>query len=147
MLRPSFVPPPEIRALRRYTRQLLHLAQDRARCWQRLEKTLEDALCKLTSVISRLAGPVSARAMTEAMTAGERGPEVLAGLALTRMAADGAAGTATFLGERHRRLSSRPGGGGHPAPLTAYRHRQAPGPVLARGPSRRTLRTVVTLDG
>lgn len=28
------------------------------------------------------------------------------------MAADGAAGTATFPGERHRRLSSRPGGGG-----------------------------------
>jgi transposase len=31
---------------------------------------------------------------------------------LCTMAADGAAGTATFLGERHRRLSSRPGGGG-----------------------------------
>jgi hypothetical protein len=43
MLRPSFVPPPEIRALRQCTRQLLHLAQDRTRCWQRLEKTLEDA--------------------------------------------------------------------------------------------------------
>jgi transposase len=87
MLRPGFVPPPEIRALRQYTRQLLHLTQDRTRCWQRLEKTLEDALCKLTSVISKLAGSVPARAMIEAMIAGERDPEVLAGLALTRMQA------------------------------------------------------------
>jgi transposase len=87
LLRPSFVPPPEIRALRQYTRQLLHLTQDRTRCWQRLEKTLEDALCKLTSVISKLAGSVSARAMIEAMIAGERDPGRLADLALTRMKA------------------------------------------------------------
>jgi transposase len=85
MLRPSFVPPPEIRALRQYTRQLLHLTQDRTRCWQRLEKTLEDAMCKLTSVISKLAGPVPGRAMIEAMIAGERDPQVLADLAQTRM--------------------------------------------------------------
>jgi transposase len=85
LLRPSFVPPPEIRALRQYTRQLLHLTQDRTRCWQRLEKTLEDALCKLTSVISKLAGSVSGRAMIEAMIAGERDPQVLADLAQTRM--------------------------------------------------------------
>ena len=85
LLRPSFVPPPEIRALRQYTRQLLHLTGDRTRCWQRLEKTLEDAMCKLTSVISKLAGSVSARAMIEAMIAGERDPGKLADLALTRM--------------------------------------------------------------
>jgi len=85
MLRPSFVPPPEIRALRQYTRQLLHLTQDRTRCWQRLEKTLEDALCKLTSVVPKLAGSVSCRAMIEAMIAGERDPGKLADLALTRM--------------------------------------------------------------
>jgi transposase len=85
MLRPSFVPPPEIRALRQYTRQLLHLTQDRTRCWQRLEKVLEDAMCKLTSVISKLAGSVSGRAMIEAVIAGERDPQSLADLALTRM--------------------------------------------------------------
>jgi transposase len=39
----------------------------------------------MTSVISKLAGSASARAMTEAMTAGERDPQVLAELALTRM--------------------------------------------------------------
>jgi transposase len=100
LLRPSFVPPPEIRALRQYTRQLLHLTQDRTRCWQRLEKTLEDALCKLTSVISKLAGSVSGRAMIEAMIAGERDPERLADLALTRMRAKKAELVKAFTGMR-----------------------------------------------
>jgi transposase len=85
LLRPSFVPPPEIRALRQYTRRLVHLGQDRTRSWQRLEKLLEDALCKMTSVISKLAGSVSARAMIEAMIAGERDPHVPAEMAQTRM--------------------------------------------------------------
>ena len=49
MLRSSFVPPPEIRALRVYTRHIWDLTADRTRYWQRLEKLLEDALCKLTS--------------------------------------------------------------------------------------------------
>jgi transposase len=85
LLRGSFVPPAEIRALRQYTRQLVHLTQDRTRCWQRLEKLLESALCKLTSVASGLAGSVSCRAMLEAVIAGERDPQVLAGLALGPM--------------------------------------------------------------
>ena len=56
MLRSSFVPPPEIRALRVYTRHIWDLTADRTRYWQRLEKLLEDALCKLSAVVSRLAG-------------------------------------------------------------------------------------------
>jgi transposase len=39
LLRPSFVPPPEIRALRDLTRTRLQLVRDRTREWQRLEKT------------------------------------------------------------------------------------------------------------
>ncbi|HEY2265183.1 MAG TPA: IS110 family transposase [Streptosporangiaceae bacterium] len=81
LLAPSFVPPPEIRALRVYTRQLVHLAQDRTRYWQRLEKLPEDALCKLSSVVSKMAGSQSVRAMLEAMIAGQRDPQVLADLA------------------------------------------------------------------
>jgi hypothetical protein len=46
MLRSSFVPPPEFRALRACTRHIWDLTADRARYWQRLEKLLEDALCK-----------------------------------------------------------------------------------------------------
>ena len=40
LLRPSFVPPPEIRALRDLTRARAQLVRDRARSWQRLEKLL-----------------------------------------------------------------------------------------------------------
>jgi transposase len=100
LLRASLVPPPEIRALRTYTRQLVHLAADRARYWQRLEKLLEDALCKLTSVASKLAGSDSCRAMIEAMIAGERRPEVLADLARTRMRAKRAELVKAFTGMR-----------------------------------------------
>ena len=40
LLRPSFVPPKEIRALRVYTRHICDLTADRTRYWQRLEKLL-----------------------------------------------------------------------------------------------------------
>jgi transposase len=84
LLRPSFVPPPEIRVLRHYTRARTHLVQDRTRCWQRLEKLLEDALIKVSAVASKLTS-VSVRDMIAALIAGERDPQVLAGLARTRM--------------------------------------------------------------
>ena len=53
MLRSSFVPPPEIRALRVYTRHIWDLTADRTRYWQRLEKLLEDA--QLTELRERMA--------------------------------------------------------------------------------------------
>ena len=90
MLRPSFVPPAEIRALRHYARARTHLTQDRTRCWQRLEKLLEDALIKVSAVASKLT-TASARDMIGALIAGERDPQVLAGLARTRMKAKHAA--------------------------------------------------------
>jgi transposase len=80
MLRRSFVPPVEIRRLRDYTRLRVDLIQDRSRQVQRLEKLLEDALIKLSSVVSDITG-VSARAMIDALIAGERDPRVLAELA------------------------------------------------------------------
>ncbi len=86
LLRPSFVPPAEIRALRHYTRARTHLTQDRTRCWQRLEKLLEDALIKVSAVASTLT-TVSARDMIAALIAGERDPQVLAALARGRMRA------------------------------------------------------------
>jgi transposase len=86
LLRPSFVPPAQIRALRDYTRARTHLTQDRTRCWQRLEKLLEGALIKVSAVASKLT-TLSARDMIEAMIAGERDPRVLAGLARGRMRA------------------------------------------------------------
>jgi transposase len=86
MLRPSFVPPAEIRQLRDYTRLRLDLTRDRSRHVQRLEKLLEDALIKLSTVATDIMGK-SGRAMLEALIAGERDPKALAGLARGRMKA------------------------------------------------------------
>ena len=86
MLRPSFVPPKAIRDLRDYTRARTRLVQERTRCWQRLEKLLEGALVKVSSVASTLT-TVSAQDMIKAMIAGQRDPRVLAGLARGRMKA------------------------------------------------------------
>ena len=84
MLRPSFIPPAEIRQLRDYTRLRFDLVEERSRHAQRLEKLLEDALIKLSTVATDILG-VSGRAMIEALIAGERDPEVLAGLARGRL--------------------------------------------------------------
>lgn len=84
MLRPSFVPPAEIRVLRDYTRLRTDLTVERTRHWSRLEKLLEDALIKITTVASRIDG-LSVREMIEALIAGERDPRVLAGFARGRM--------------------------------------------------------------
>jgi transposase len=84
MLRPSFVPPREIRELRNYTRLRAELVEDRSRHKQRLEKLLEDSLIKLSTVATDIFGK-SGRAMLEALIAGERDPEVLAELALGKM--------------------------------------------------------------
>ncbi len=80
MLRPSFVPPADIRQLRDYTRMRLDLTAERTRHKQRMEKLLEDALVKLSAVASDIFG-VSGRAMIEALIAGQRDPHVLAELA------------------------------------------------------------------
>ena len=84
MLRPSFIPPAEIRQLRDYTRLRSDLTQERARHVQRLEKLLEDALIKLSTVATDIMG-VSGRDMVEALIAGQRDPKVLAELARGRM--------------------------------------------------------------
>ena len=56
------------------------LVEDRTRVKQRIEKLLEDALIKISSVLTDVLG-VSGRAMIEALTAGQRSPKVLAELA------------------------------------------------------------------
>jgi transposase len=84
MLRPSFVPPAEIRRLRDYTRLRSDLTEERSRHKQRVEKLLEDALIKMSCVATDIFG-VSGRAMIEALIAGERDPRVLAEMARGRM--------------------------------------------------------------
>ena len=86
LLRASFVPPKAIRDLRDYTRARTRLVQERTRCWQRLEKLLEGALVKVSSVASKLT-TLSAQDMIKAMIAGQRDPQALAALARGRMKA------------------------------------------------------------
>jgi transposase len=86
LLRASFVPPKAIRDLRDYTRARTRLVQERTRCFQRLEKLLEGALIKISSVASKLT-TLSAQDMIKAMIAGQRDPHKLAGLARGSMRA------------------------------------------------------------
>jgi transposase len=90
MLRPSFVPPAEIRQLRDCARLRLDLTRDRSRHAQRIEKLLEDALIKLSTVATDITGK-SGRAMIDALIAGQRDPQALASLARGRMKARHAA--------------------------------------------------------
>jgi transposase len=86
LVRPSFVPPAEIRRLRDLTRLRKAQINERARSIQRLEKVLQDAGIKLTSVASHTYSK-SARAMLEALLSGVTDPEQLAQLAKSRMRA------------------------------------------------------------
>ncbi len=80
MVRPSFVPPPPIRELRELTRYRKTQVDVRVSEVQRLEKVLQDAGIKLTSVASKVLTQ-SGRAMIEALIAGQQDPAVLAELA------------------------------------------------------------------
>jgi transposase len=84
LVRGSFVPPEPIRQLRDLTRTRSSIVRERTREIQRLEKLLEDAGIKLSSVAADING-VSGRAMLEAMVQGERDPAVLADLAKRRL--------------------------------------------------------------
>lgn len=84
LVRASFVPPPPIRELRDLTRARTVITRERTREIQRLEKLLEDACIKLSSVASDITG-VSGRLMLQALIEGQNDPAVLAELAHGRM--------------------------------------------------------------
>ncbi len=84
LVRASFVPPKPIRELRDLTRYRKAQIEERSREVQRLDKVLQDAGIKLSSVASETLG-VSVRRMLEALVAGTHDPEVLAELARGRL--------------------------------------------------------------
>lgn len=84
LVKASFVPPKPFRDLRDLTRARRTVVEEKTREVQRLEKVMQDAGVKLTSVASQLLG-VSGRAMLEEMIGGERSPEFLANLARGRL--------------------------------------------------------------
>lgn len=86
LVRASFVPPEQQRQLRDLCRARARLLDDRTRELQRLEKNLEDACIKLTTVAADLQG-VSARLMLQALIEGRDDPAGIAELAKGRMRA------------------------------------------------------------
>jgi len=108
LLTGSFIPPAEQRELRDLTRYRCSLVEERARTVNRLQKTLEDTNLKLGDVVTDILGK-SARAMLDALLAGETDPQVLAGLARGRLKAKRAALEQALVGElkpHHRFLLS-----------------------------------------
>src|SRR5450755_2635611 len=80
LVRASFVPPRPLRELRDLVRYRKAKIQERTREVQRVEKTLQDAGIKLSSVASEVLG-VSARRMLDALISGTHDPQLLAELA------------------------------------------------------------------
>ncbi len=86
LVRASFVPDAPTQALRALLRTRKQLVRERASHVQRLQKTLEDANLKLSSVLADVTG-TSGRAILEALVAGETDPATLAALAHQRVKA------------------------------------------------------------
>jgi transposase len=84
LLSASFIPEPPIRELRDLTRSRTQLVRDKATVANRIQKVLEDANIKLSSVASDVLG-VSGRAMIRAIIDGQEEPAELADLARRRL--------------------------------------------------------------
>jgi len=84
LVRPSFIPPPEIRQLRELTRYRAGLVREQARVNNRIIKVLESGNIKLAQVASDALG-TSGRAMIAALARGETDPAKLAELACGKL--------------------------------------------------------------
>ncbi len=80
LLKPSFIPPPEIRELRELTRYREGLVREQTAVANRIQKVIESANIKLAQVVSDALG-VSGRAILWALARGETDPVKLASLA------------------------------------------------------------------
>src|SRR5215471_17457796 len=80
LLQGSFIPPREQRELRDLTRHRSQVIGEHSRITNRIQKVLEDANIKLSSVATDITG-ASGRQMLQAIIAGEDNPEKLADLA------------------------------------------------------------------
>ena len=105
LIRSSFVPAMPEQALRDLTRARKQLTREKASHVQRIDKTLQAANIKLGSVLSNIMGQ-SGRILLEALAAGERDPERLAGLVWTKIRASHAQGVEAVRGRlaAHQRL-------------------------------------------
>lgn len=84
LIRGSFIPPAEIRALRDLCRCRTVLVRLRSQTTLRIQKMLEESNIKLDSVLTDVMG-VSGRAMLRSLSEGESDPEKLAQLAVAQV--------------------------------------------------------------
>jgi transposase len=84
LIAPSFVPERAMRELRQKTRVRRTMVQERARYIQRLDKTLEAANLKLSSITSKVM-TVTTREILDELLAGQTDPATLAQLAKGRL--------------------------------------------------------------
>ena len=84
LLKASFIPPLEQRDRRDLTRQRTQLVRDRARVLNRIQKVLEGANIKLSSVVSEISG-VSSRAILTEMVKDQLNPAELESLVRGRL--------------------------------------------------------------
>lgn len=84
LLKPSFIPPPEIRELRELTRYRESLVREQTAVANRIQKVIESANIKLAQVVSDALG-VSGRAILWALARGETDPVKLASLAQRKL--------------------------------------------------------------
>ena len=84
LIQPSFIPPKPVRTLRDLMRYRKSLVYARSQQINRLQKVLETANIKLSSVATDVLGK-SGRSMLQAILAGERDPHTLAEFARTRL--------------------------------------------------------------
>jgi len=84
LLKPSFIPPPEIRELRELTRYRESLVREQSSVANRIQKVIESGNIKLGQVASDALG-VSGRAILKALAAGETNPDKLAALAQRKL--------------------------------------------------------------
>ena len=106
LIRPSFVPETPTQELCALLRTRKQLVREQASHVQRLQKTLEDANLKLSSVLTQIMG-VSGRAILQALIDGERDPDRLLALVQRGVKAPPEKLRAALLGrmtERHRFL-------------------------------------------
>jgi transposase len=80
LVRGSFVPPSQVQAVRELTRTRKQLARTIVQNTQRIQKALEGANIKLSSVVTDTLG-LTSRLILKAMIKGETSPEALANLA------------------------------------------------------------------
>lgn len=97
LIQPNFVPPRAIRDLRQATRYRRKLIQTRTACQLRVEKLLQCANIKLSSVASNIFG-VSGRLMLDRLSRGQTDPSKLAELAKGRLRGKRGALTRAFRG-------------------------------------------------